>query len=79
MHVAANLRERSQRQEPRLPPIDLNALVEAVVDRIAAKVLERLPPSSPAGNWLASAIYGCDIGAFVPVAKDTGIGKIANT
>jgi hypothetical protein len=30
-------------------------------------------------SWLASGIYGCDIKAFVPVAKDTGIGKIADT
>jgi hypothetical protein len=28
---------------------------------------------------VTSTIYGCDIRAFVPVAKDTGIGKIANT
>ena len=27
---------------------------------------------------LARTIYGCDIRPFVPIAKDTGIGKIAN-
>jgi len=36
-------------------------------------------PRIEKSNWLASAIYGCDIRAFVPVAKDTGIGKIADT
>jgi hypothetical protein len=35
-------------------------------------------PGIEKSNWMASAIYGCDIGAFVPVAKHTGIGKIAN-
>jgi hypothetical protein len=28
---------------------------------------------------VSSMIYGCDIRAFVSVAKDTGVGKIANT
>jgi len=36
-------------------------------------------PRIEKSNWLARAIYGCDIRAFVPVAKDTGIGKIADT
>jgi hypothetical protein len=36
-------------------------------------------PGIEKSNWLASPIYGRDIRAFVPVAKDTGVGKIANT
>ena len=46
MHGSANLRERSQRQEPRLPSIDLDAVVAAVAERVAAKVLEHLAASS---------------------------------
>jgi hypothetical protein len=36
-------------------------------------------PGIEKSNWLASPIYGRDIRAFIPVAKDTGVGKIANT
>ena len=35
-------------------------------------------PGIEKSNWLASGIYGCDIRALLPVAKDTGIGKIAD-
>jgi hypothetical protein len=28
---------------------------------------------------VARTIYGCDVRPFVPIAKDTGVGKIANT
>jgi hypothetical protein len=36
-------------------------------------------PRIEKSDRVTSTIYGCDIGAFVPVAKDTGIRKIANT
>jgi len=36
-------------------------------------------PGVEKSDWMPKTIYGCDIGAFVPVAKDTGVGKIANT
>ena len=36
-------------------------------------------PRIEKSDRVTSTIYGCDIRAFVPVAKDTGIGKIANT
>ena len=36
-------------------------------------------PRIEESDRVTSTIYGCDIGAFVPVAKDTGIRKIANT
>jgi hypothetical protein len=36
-------------------------------------------PRIEKSDGVTSTIYGCDIRAFVPVAKDTGIGKIANT
>jgi hypothetical protein len=35
-------------------------------------------PRIEKSDRVTSTIYGCDIGAFVPVAKNTGIGKIAN-
>jgi hypothetical protein len=36
-------------------------------------------PRIEKSDRVTSTIYGCDIRAFVPVAKDTGIGKIADT
>ena len=36
-------------------------------------------PGIEKSDRVTSTIYGCDIRAFVPVAKDTGIRKIANT
>ena len=36
-------------------------------------------PGIEKSDRIAGTIYGCDIGPFVPVAKDTGVGKIANT
>jgi hypothetical protein len=36
-------------------------------------------PRIEKSDRVISTIYGYDIGAFVPIAKDTGIGKITNT
>jgi hypothetical protein len=40
-----------------------------------------LVPNMPAGieeaDGTAQNVHGCDIGAFVPIAEDTGVGKIA--
>ena len=35
-------------------------------------------PGIEKSDRVTSTIYGCDIRAFVPVAKDAGVGKIAN-
>jgi hypothetical protein len=36
-------------------------------------------PRIEKSDRVTSTIDGCDIRAFVPVAKDTGVGKVANT
>jgi hypothetical protein len=36
-------------------------------------------PRVEKSDRVARTIYGCDIRTFVPIAKDTGVGKIANT
>lgn len=41
-------------------------------------LVPHVAPRIEKSDRIAGTIYGCDIGTFVPVAKDTGIGKIAD-
>jgi hypothetical protein len=38
-----------------------------------------ISPGIEKSDRVAGAIYGCDIRTFVPIAKDTGVGEIADT
>lgn len=47
---------------------------------VQLKVLVRYgTPRIEKSDRVTGTIYGCDVRAFVPVAKDTGVGKIANS
>jgi hypothetical protein len=40
-------------------------------------LIPNVPPGIEESDGTARNVHGCDIGAFVPITEDTGVGKVA--
>jgi hypothetical protein len=58
-----------------IPSFDLDALVDAVAERVAAKIVDRLPTKSPSADdslLLTIEQAACKLGRTVPASANSG-------